>query len=331
MDIPKRALKKYLYEFRVPLTYKKTMAVVEACLKDEPFQKKVDPYTILQIKRALESYRKTEGKTSQSALNAEISLLERAAEMGNNSAISLLCGSRLAAKDCTKEDWKDGSNLLKQLMDQGFPLAFKVSGDLAYGLKQFSHASNFYSLAIEKGLEDQLLKTECYRNLGHIYFKEGHLLKSLHNFNLACSTAPDQRQVADCHFYMAQLCESNRESARKHLEVAATYGLSDAFVPLGMLLLNYFNEPSMAKQWIKLGLVLDKTGEAAVGLFDVGVRLKDSKLIRQALAAIRKHPESERLLELRKHTLSEVLPTLDSDRAKMYPPPNPQSPGRWGV
>lgn len=308
--IPKRALRKYFYQFRLPIAYKKAVQAVAACVSETSLPKGVQAHDLVTVKRALEAWRQKEGTILKQALEAETALLETAAEMGDRTAIALLCGARLSEKTVSPQDWEDGSRLLKQLMDAKFALAFKVSGDLAYRLGQLPQASKFYRLAIQNKLDDNRLQTECWRNIGHISFQTGDLATALASFSAACSGAQDQRQVADCHFYLAQLREANRYAARTHLETAAFYGLSDAFVPLAMLLLNYFGEAHLAKHWLTLALVTDKTGAAAVGLFDAAMRLNDYVLAQSALGRIRAHTNARELEETRKETIRDLEAAL---------------------
>lgn len=285
--IPKREIQRYLYELKVPLRYRQVQNAVDLCLRDrDPGS---TPQCLIAIKRALETYRKRTGRVSREAAAAESALLESAAEMGDYTAIALLCGFRLSEPNPAEEDLNAGSKLLKELMDKRFPLAFKVSGDIAYRLGRHSEAKKFYELAISNGIEDTWLSIECLRNIGHIAFKEAHLYEARSAFSDACKiaeTSGEMRQVGDCHFYLAQLRESDRIAYRKHLERAASTGLSDSFIPLGLLLLNYFGEPELASEWFKLALTTDGTGAAAVGLFDSMLKLKNTKEALKAAARI---------------------------------------------
>lgn len=304
--IPKRVLRKYFYELKLPISYNKASQAVASCLAETRLPKGVNASDLVTLKRALETWRRRESTVSRPAVEAEMALLETAAEMGDRAAIALLCGARLSEKSATEQDWKDGSDLLKQLMDRKFPLAYKISGDLAYKLGQLPQATKFYQLAVDNGLEDNRLRTECWRNIGHLSFKQGDLSRALSAFSEACQHAADSRQVADCHFFLAQLREANREASRAHLEMAAFHGLSDAFVPLGMLLLNYFGEVALAKHWLALALVTDKSGAAAVGLFDAAMRLKDYSLAQSALSRVRAHPNAEELVKTRTDSIQEL-------------------------
>lgn len=302
VGIPKRVIQRYLYEFRVPLRYSQVRSAINSCMEDRSPQ--TNPQCLIAIKRALEAYRKRSGRVSRESAAAETALLESAAEMGDYTAIALLCGARLSEHKPLREDEEAGSKLLKQLMDKKFPLAFKVSGDLAYGLGRYSEAKRFYELAIENGIRDRWSSVECLRNIGHIAFREAQLYQARQAFFDACKIAEksgDVDQVGDCHFYLAQLRESDRNACRRHLERAASTGLSDSFVPLGLLLLNYFGEPKLASEWFQLALATDKTGAAAVGLFDAMLKLKNMHGAQKAAALI---PTS--LRKLRSQQLSRL-------------------------
>lgn len=304
--IPKRVLRKYFYELKLPISYNKASQAVAACLAETSLPKGVRASDLVTMKRALETWRRRESTLSKPAVEAEMALLDTAAELGDLTAVALLCGARLSEKSASEQDWEDGSDLLKQLMDRKFPLAFKISGDLAYNLGQLPQATKFYQLAIDNGLADNRLRTECWRNIGHLTFKQGDLSRALASFSQACQHAHDSRQVADCHFFLAQLREANREASRAHLEKAAFHGLSDAFVPLGMLLLNYFGEATLAKHWLTLALVTDKSGAAAIGLFDAAMRLKDYPLAQNALGRVRAHPNADELVKARTESIQNL-------------------------
>ncbi|ANB11949.1 Mss2p [Sugiyamaella lignohabitans] len=103
--IPKRALRKYLFDFRVPLGYKTVVRVYQSCLdeSDPNFlqpSKDVDqvpPYQLMTLKRILENYRKSSGVISKRAVDVENNLVDRASELGDYAAIALLCGRTLAS------------------------------------------------------------------------------------------------------------------------------------------------------------------------------------------------------------------------------------------
>lgn len=308
--IPKKIIQRYFFKFKVPLRYNDINKLIETCATDYDvvsFPKRYTADSIVAIKRSLEDCRKNEGIITKTAAEAESNLLEAAADMGDSTAIALLCGARMRAPDTTEEEMNSGSDLLKQLMDRKFPLAFKVSGDLAYLMGHSSQALKFYEMALDNGLEDQRLVVECLRNMGHIQFKYFRLIEARSSFSRACMLAEDTKQVSDCHFLLAQLRESDRMASRRHLEIAAANGLHDAFPILGNLLLNWFGEGVAAREWFKLAITTDRTGQSLVGLLDAANQLGDEDLAYSTLKKIEHHPESQLLIESRKDLINNLL------------------------
>lgn len=320
--IPKRVIQRYFFAFRVPLTYKDITRLILLCNDSQydvsQFPKRYTADALIRIKRALEDCRKEEGIQTRASIESEFQQLEVAAEMGNSTAIALLCGARMLRSDATPEDMESGSKLLKQLMDAKFPLAFKISGDLALTLGRPAKSLQFYEMAVEHGLEDNKLLVECLRNIAHLAFKASDLFKARFYFSRACAIAEHPKQVADCHFMLAQLRETDRPAARLHLELSATHGFNDSFLPLGTLLLNWYGEARLAREWFMLALTTDTSGAALVGLLDSYVRLKDFKLAKQTLSKIQSRGDSGKLLKSRGHIVKDLDAYEGSDH-KMSP------------
>lgn len=308
--LPKSVIQKYFYKFKVPLRYKDVDSLIKLCsvpnYDTTTFPSKYTPFSLIQTKRAFEECRKTEGVFTKAALEAESNLLEAAADMGDPTAISLLCASRMQPKSATADDMESGGKLLKQLMDSKFALAFKVSGDLAYTMGHSKEALRLYEMAIENDLNDDKLEVECFRNIGHIAFKDMQLIKAREAFSNACLLSGNTKQVSDCHYLLAQLREPDRIAARQHLEVAASFGLRDAFLPLASLLLNWFNEPLLAKQWFQLAESTDTTGAALIGSLDSSMRLKDNRGALEVMRRIRLRPDAESLLSYRRASIAKL-------------------------
>lgn len=316
LGLPKKPLQRYFFKYHVSVTWKQIGATIGLCEEGKPVPKGVTAQDVLSIKRALEAFRSREHKTTVAAVRAEAALLETAANMGDYAAVALLCGSRMSEPEPDQDDVQAGSKLLRELMDKKFPLAFKVSADLAYKTGHLKEARKFYELAIKHGISDVQQRAECYRSIGHLAFAEKDLLGAQTAFSAACQTSKDLNQVADCHFYLAQLREANREAARRHLEMAASTGLNDAFVPLGLLLLDYFNEPRLAAEYFQLGMITDRTGVAAVGFLDAAARMNDVRRFKKALAAIKVSENAEEILRSRKHLLDKFTSKLEMASSK---------------
>lgn len=310
--LPKNVVQRYFFHFRVPLRYSDVERLLDILKTPEydvsQFPKRHSAHNLVLIKRALEDCRRNEGIMTRAGAEAETSLLEAAAEMGDSTAIALLCGSRMRQSDVSPEDMESGSDLLTQLMNAKFPLAFKVSGDLAYTMGRPQESAKFYHRALEMGLGDNRLEVECLRNLGIFAFQQSRLMEARDYFSQACSRAEDPKQVLDCHFFLAQLREPDRVAVRRHLEAAATYGFNDAFLPLGSLLLNWYSEPVVAREWFKLAAATDRTGAALIGLLDAAVRLEEWEYADSVIARIRGLGDEvgANLLNARKTSIEQV-------------------------
>lgn len=314
--IPKKVIQRYFYRFQVPLGYRDLGKLVDICSKPEvdikQFPRRYTPYALIQTKRAFEECRKNEGIVSKPAIQAEANLVDVAAEMGDATAISLLCGARMMQHTVSDADMESGGKLLKQLMDSKFPLAFKVSGDIAYTLGHSNEALKLYELAIENGLEDAKLVIECYRNIGHIAFKQANLMKARDAFSFACQLAGNSKQVSDCHYFLGQLREPDRVAARMHFEVAASFGLRDAFLPLASLLLSWFNEARLAKEWFKMAESTDSSGAALLGMLDCSIQLYENDEAVKILDKIKRRPDSDEILAHRRQAVRNLLQTKEA-------------------
>uniref|UniRef100_A0A060T324 ARAD1A05962p n=1 Tax=Blastobotrys adeninivorans TaxID=409370 RepID=A0A060T324_BLAAD len=280
-------LRKLLFEFKVPLSYKKVVETYHAA--SGPNSSGLDSVEgvsgaqMMTLKRILETHRRRSGLIQKGLVEIENNLVERAAELSDKTAITLLARKVMEdaqedPKQVPEEDRVHADKLLTELMDANFPLAFKASGDLAYKQGFVKEAEKFYRLSIEqsKGNEDGLdstLRTECYRNIGLICFNSRRITDATGAFLDAIATTEDEKQVIDCHFYLGQIFESDKHRARYHLENCASHGLKEAFAPLGFLVLNYFNEPKIALHWFSVGKEAGDLG-CLIGLFDTHMRLE---------------------------------------------------------
>lgn len=324
--LPSKGLTKlYLFQHRVPLSYSTVIKSYAACWgpNDSSLPKGVTGEDLVRLKNVLETHRKRTGSVLRPALKLEANLIERAAELGNNTAISLLCGKTLLTSlkaDATEEEKKSDEEdkvhaikLLNELSrEHNFPLAYKIKGDIAYKYGQVSKAESLYQACIDNlpalggssktsRLVDSnvtTLRVECLRNIGIIRFKEFDVEEARNCFELAVieSNNPDvgnPAQATDCHYYLGQITsESDKTKARYHFEQAARLGLKESFAPLGFLLLNYFNRPELAKEWFDLGASVGDL-MAIIGQFDVAILEKDLEKASKSLDLISKTIETQ--------------------------------------
>lgn len=326
--VPKQELKRYLFEFKVPLSYKDVATTLEACrtLDDGlKLPETISADNVMTFKRILETMRKRTGRIDKSLVAVENNLVERAAEMGHNSAIALLAGRVLADKESPKEDTTHADYLLTQLMDRRHALAFKISGDLAYKAGYNEKAVKFYQLAIDNDIEDNAVLVECLRNIGLINFMNKQIQKARPAFERAVDVAEDPKQVMDCHYYLGQMLEPDKMAVRYHLERAGSNGLKEAFAPLGFLYLNYFNDQKLALEWFKLGAELGDVN-CLIGQLDVYLKREDIQRAEGVMDKLKSSDVGKKALEFRPKAIERV----ESFRRQTGPREGIDISDRWG-
>lgn len=276
--LSKRVLKPYLFEFKVPLAFSKVVDTLASCRDDMELPKKVTADDLMSLKRVLETYRKRTGSIISENVTIERNLLERAAELGDSSAIAILCGDVLSNSEANEEDKTHADSLLVELMSQQYALSFKVSGDLAYKMGMKKEALEFYQKAAniwEKKTVNSVTelpnRAECLRSIGVLNFNLGDAVRAKKYFEKAVALSDDNSQVADCHYYLGQLYEYDKPKACYHFERAAMSSLKESFAPLGFLYLNYFDSPDLAYEWFNLGTQLGEEN-CLMGLFDCFIK-----------------------------------------------------------
>lgn len=329
----KKIIRQYLYEKKIGLPYRKVVRTYEACWGDnnEVLPSGVKADDVYQLKTILETHRKRTGSINRQALSLESNLIERAAELGNNMAISLLCGRTLNDENAVEEDKEHAVKLLDELCELGFGPAFKIKADIAYKFGHVNKAEGLYQSCLDSNLSSDLntVKIECLRSIGVIRFNTYDLEQAKLYFQLAIAEAERPDQVMDCHFYLSQIIEQDKDLSRYHLEQAARHGLKQAFAPLGFLLLNYFNRPELAVEWFELGNSIGDFN-SVVGLFDVSVRQGKLDIAQKALENIKKFTPDEATLEhfltSRSQSVARVVEQIKPISSEA---PLPEAKGRW--
>lgn len=332
----KKIIRQYLYEKKVGLPYKKVLKTYEACwgLNDIPLPPGVQGDDIYKLKTILEAHRKRTGSLNKQALVLESNLIERAAELGHNMSITLLCGRTLNDEGASEDDKVHAIKLLDELTDLKFGPAFKIKADLAYKSGYVSKAESLYQECLDTNLNgaDELnsVKIECLRSIGVIKFNTFELEQAKLYFQLAIAEAERPEQVMDCHFYLSQIIESDKDLARYHLEQAARFGLKQAFAPLGFLLMNYFNRLELAVEWFDLGNGIGDFN-CSVGLFDSSIRQQKLEKAGKALENIKRFSPDEATLDhfmtTRAESVSLVLSHVRPIVVNNIAPP--ETKGRW--
>lgn len=310
LSVDKKTLRKYLYDARINLSYDQVISAYEACAKDAALPKGVASSDLMDLKKVLEKHRKRTGKLERKHTELERQLVERAAEMGNNVAVSVLCYMTLTDKQSSQDDQQHANKLLKALVDQEYGPALKVSGDLAYGLGYPEPALVFYNRALVTtvGSLDLDSRSSCLRAAGLLSFQYRKFVVAKDYLERAIDSASDPSQVYECHYYLSQLFEEDKQRSRYHLEQAARFGLKESFAKLGFLLFHYFNDVEHAKDWYQLGTEIGDL-PCMVGLFDLYVKVGDVQEAVAILEALKKRDDAAEVINQRASVIASLKPT----------------------
>lgn len=331
----KKIIRQYLYEKKIGLSYSKVLQTYKACWgdNDEALPKGVKGHDVYMLKSILEAHRKQTGSLTRQGLALESNLIEIAAELGDNMSIALLCGKVLNDQNASEDDKAHSVKLLDDLCEIKFGPAYKIKGDIAYKFGHVEKAESLYQECLDSDLGSELnsVKIECLRSIGVIRFNNYDLEQAKLYFQLAIAETEKPEQVMDCHFYLSQIIEHDKDGARYHLEQAARFGLKQSFAPLGFLLMNYFNRPELAVEWFELGASIGDFN-SIVGLFDVSVRDKKLTKAQKALGNIKKFAPDEDTLnhfkDSRAASIEQVVSSIETSEQATAQPDAPTK-GRW--
>jgi len=280
--------------------------------EEEPtIPKYVDASDLMIMKRCLETIRTRSHTTNRNLLDLENELTEKAAEHGNNDAVALLAFEAIMGKSSPEDDKLYAKKLVGQLLEIKHPLTIKMSGDLCVQNQMIQQAEKFYQdfLKLEN---DTFLASEVYKALGKLSFQKPDLVQSKLYFEQAVRTGPIDK-VAECHYYLGQICSNDPERARYHLEASSSQGFLQSFQLLGFLELNYFDNLPKAKEWFKLGAELFDLN-CIIGLFDCFIKEKDYKSAKKtyhALEAALSNSKEEDKLKLWQHFMTDRKQGVD--------------------
>lgn len=277
----KKLVNKLLFELDSRLTFPKLYPLYESLyntMDDVQGQVKVPTgitvSDIMVMKKVLEKLRHRTKSINKNLLALENEILNKAAEMGNNDAISLLAFDTL--KDSSSNSHEDiayAKTLIKELYQLRHPLTVKLTGDLTFKNNDLINAEKYYKdfLALE---DDTFLAGEVYGQLGQISFRKPNLFKAEDYFLKSIKLCPLEYSVHS-YFYLGQMYMNSQPlKARALLESTATQGFKESFKILGFLEMNYFEDYSKAQEWFKLGMELFEM-ECFVGYFDCCVKLEE--------------------------------------------------------
>lgn len=287
----KRTLNRILFDNDSRLTYSKFIPVLESIYTnlDKPdnikLPKYVKPYDLMAFKNVLSTIRTTTNTINNHLLDLENELIEQAAELGDNDAISMLAfetvEKRLADKSkVSDDDYKYANKLINDLSELKHSLTFKLAGDLAFKQNYFSQARDYWLQFIE--LEsDTIRASHVYSNLGISYFSYSekpdlalarkYFLKSIRYGEL-------DKHIVKSHYYLGQIYVlADPTLAKYHWEISASQGLKESFPSLGFLEMNVFENYPKSLEWFKLGVEASQDITCMIGQFDCYIAMGDFK------------------------------------------------------
>ncbi|SCW01903.1 LAFE_0E09802g1_1 [Lachancea fermentati] len=314
----KKMVNRLLFELDSRLSFAKLYPVYENIYNtmDNPSSKEVATTNItaldmMTMKKVLEKVRHRTKSVNKNLLALENEILDRAAEMGDNDAISLLAYNVLKAPEKnTNEDVKYAKKLIKELYELKHPLTIKLAGDLALKKKDYTNAERYYKefIALE---DDTFLAGEVYQQLGIIYFGVPEVAKAEQSFLKSIKLCPIEF-VVHSYFYLGQIyMNSEPLKARSLMEGAATEGFRESFKTLGFLEMHYFGELHKAMEWFKLGMELFEF-ECFIGYFDCSIKLKEWGKAKKCLKSMKLLADSNQVYE----SLFKEFVNSRSDRIK---------------
>lgn len=286
-------ISRILFDLDSRLNYKKLFPVLQSVyLGKNELPNYIQPHDLMILQKMLKEIR-TKTHTSRKQLtDLENSLVEKAAEMGDRDAVCILSFTALQDEGgfFSKDDKEHAKKLIAHLMEIEHPLAIKLSGDLLFKTKN-PKAQEMYMRFLKKDRES-FLAAEVLKALGLIEFSKPNLSGARRFFEKSINLAPLEK-VLESHFYLGQIFSiSDQDRARYHLEMAASHGLKESLPNLGFLELNYYNNPTKALEWFRLGWEIGDP-YCLVGKYDCFMKLKDYTLAKSTLDVLKRVLNSE--------------------------------------
>lgn len=292
----KRMVNRILFELDSRLSFGKLYPLFELAYnnvdsEDIPVTSGITASDVMVMKKVLEKVRSRTKSVNRHLLKLENVLLDKAAEMGNNDAVSLLAFDVL--KDPSKntsDDVLHAKLLIKDLYKRKHHLTMKLTGDLALKAGDNSQAETYYRRFLE--LEsDTFLAGEVYGQLGQFSFHKTDLIPAERYFLKSIQYSPLEYSVHS-YFYLAQIyMNSDPLKARTLMENCATQGYKESFKALGFLEMNYFENLYKAQEWFKLGMELFEL-ECFIGYFDCCALLGEWALANKCFKSLEKIAEN---------------------------------------
>lgn len=311
----RKLLNRILFQMDSELSSRKLLPLYETLYTNNELTSKNSNYAnnpniIFLMNRVLVDLRKRTKQQPIQLHKMELYLLKKAAQLGNNDAITLLCYRILISKSSssatTPENQKDiiqSQELLKQLVKQKHPLSFKIVADLNCLMGQFEGAKRWYKEYLKSIEPYNKLKPnfdikywgtqqkgKVLEKLGEIEFREGgvkNIISCEKRFLETIKTVP-LKECVKSYFYLAMLYIKYKPTKSKILlEQCCTQGFKEAFSEIGYLEMNYFRNPKKAQEWFKLGMELQQL-PCFFGYFQCCIKLKKWVKAKKCIETINK-------------------------------------------
>lgn len=280
----KRSLNRFLFDFDSRLPYKKVLPILQTVYdnldtpQDIKLPKSVRGSDLMIQKHILAAVRTKTNTMNRNLVELENELVEQAAELGDNDAITILAFEALESGN--KEDFAYAQKLVKELVEKKHPLVFKLAGDVAFKKAQYHNAAEYWTQFLQYE-SDTVMASQVCSNLGVYYFShlqpKPDLSKARQYFEQSVQIGELDKYTVIAHYYLGQLFSTtNPEVARYHLEIAASQALKESFATLGFLEMNTFNQYYKAIEWFQLGAEMSGDLMCIMGQFDCYVAVKDT-------------------------------------------------------
>lgn len=315
----KKMINRLLFELDSRLTFAKLYPLYEKLYKEMDKEVNVaipkgfEPKDLMIMKKVLEKVRHKTKAINKNLIRLENELLDKAAEMGDNDAIALLCFDVLKDPSVnTKEDVDHGRKLIKALYKLDHPLTIKLTADLALKSQDDKAAEEYY-LKFLNLQDDTFLAGEVYGQLGQINFRKPDLVEAEKCFLKSIQLSPIDYSVRS-YFLLGQMYVNNDIfKARSLIESSATQGFKESFRTLGFLEMNYFKDLPKAQEWFKLGMELYDI-DCFIGYFDCAINRQEYLLAKKCYQSMEKIASKN---EEYKNVLHEFMKHRENDVKKI--------------
>lgn len=283
----KKTVNRILFDNDSRLPYKKIVPVLQSVYEhlDSPENILLPNYTVhrdlMLCRELLKTIRNTTNSMNRHLVDLENELVQQAAELGDNDAITMLAFETIGSKTSSKEDYKYANDLVKKLTEMNHPLVFRMAGDLAFKNGLHDQAEQYWLqfIALEP---DTVAAGQIYSNLGVYYFSylkpRADLTKAKVCFEKSIKYGELDTYILKAHYYLGQLYTiTDPRLSKYHLQIAASRGLKESFPSLGFLEMNQFNNYSKAIEWFKLGVEASNDLTCLIGQFDCHILSKEFK------------------------------------------------------